>query len=402
MGQKYVAIKRAMIGLNDEPVRDRLDIELTERCNNNCVHCCINLPVNDAAALAKELDTEEIIGLLSEAASLNYLKVRFTGGEPMLRPDFLELYLAARRLGLKVQIFTNATLITPKIADTLAHIVPGDLMELTLYGLTSKTYESVTRAPGSFDAAWQGIQLLLERSIPFVVKSVILPSNRHEIDSFISWTKSIPWMDGSQGFAYDFFARVRHDDERRNAIIRKLRVPWDEINTLLNRNMDDYAEKSREFAANFMSLPGDQLFSCTPSGCVDARGFFNPCLLMKCPTLNYDLRKGSLREAVTVFLPGMKRLKANNSKYLARCARCFLKSLCEQCPSQAWAETGALDEPCEYYCGEAHRQARFLGLLDAQENAWEVVDWQARLESFCGDKWGKNNGEPVSQISDNA
>ncbi|NIN63175.1 MAG: radical SAM protein, partial [Anaerolineae bacterium] len=101
------------LGKEGQPVRRVLDIELTERCNNNCAHCCINLPADDESAMARELSTEEFTGILREAASLSHLAVRFTGGEPLLRNDFVDLYLTARQLGMDVLLFTNATLITP-------------------------------------------------------------------------------------------------------------------------------------------------------------------------------------------------------------------------------------------------------------------------------------------------
>src|SRR4030065_818883 len=97
------------------PPLDSLDMELTERCNNNCIHCYINLSADDLHAQQRELSTEEIQEILQEAASLGCLTIRFTGGEPLLRKDFEDLYVFARRLGLKVIIFTNASLITPQL-----------------------------------------------------------------------------------------------------------------------------------------------------------------------------------------------------------------------------------------------------------------------------------------------
>ena len=111
----------------------------------------------------KELSTEEIKNILKEAASLGCLKVRFTGGEPLLREDFEELYLFARKLGFKVLLFTNATLITPQIAELFVRIPPLEKIEISIYGMKRKSYEAVTRVTGSFDAAWQGINLLLEK-----------------------------------------------------------------------------------------------------------------------------------------------------------------------------------------------------------------------------------------------
>jgi 2-iminoacetate synthase ThiH len=45
-----------------------LDMEITERCNNNCIHCTINLPRNDSKARSNELSTEEIKRILNEAS----------------------------------------------------------------------------------------------------------------------------------------------------------------------------------------------------------------------------------------------------------------------------------------------------------------------------------------------
>jgi molybdenum cofactor biosynthesis enzyme MoaA len=67
------------------PLLGQLDIELTERCNNNCIHCCINLPMDDVAARQREMTTDEVKSVLTEATALGCLSVRFTGGEPLLR-----------------------------------------------------------------------------------------------------------------------------------------------------------------------------------------------------------------------------------------------------------------------------------------------------------------------------
>src|SRR4030042_212399 len=87
------------------PLLGCLDIELTERCNNDCIHCCINLP-QDSPAGNLEMDSPFIREILTQAADLGCLTVRFTGGEPLLRDDFADLYLFARRLGMQVIVFT--------------------------------------------------------------------------------------------------------------------------------------------------------------------------------------------------------------------------------------------------------------------------------------------------------
>jgi radical SAM protein with 4Fe4S-binding SPASM domain len=142
----------------------------------------------------------------------------------------------------------------------------------------------------------------------------------------------------------------------------------------------------KQFCAKFMKVSGDKLFSCGlgHGGCVDAYGNFQPCMLLRHPSVVYNLRRGSLREAVVDFFPRLKEMKAQNPDYLARCSLCFLHGLCEQCPSKSWMEHGTLDTPVDYFCQVAHSRALDLGLLREGEWAWEIEDWMERIKTFIG------------------
>jgi radical SAM protein with 4Fe4S-binding SPASM domain len=102
-------------------------------------------------------------------------------------------------------------------------------------------------------------------------------------------------------------------------------------------------------------------------------------MMLRHPVAVYDLRNGSLKDALTDFFPRLREMKAKNPDYLARCARCFLKGLCEQCPAKSRMEHGTLDTPVEYLCQVAHAQALDLGLLKEGETAWNVMDWRKGL-----------------------
>jgi len=367
-----------------KPFLGRLDIELTERCNNNCIHCCINLEAGDLSAKKRELSIYKVKEILKEAVSLDCLTVRFTGGEPLLRDDFEELYVFARRLGLKVLLFTNATLITPKLADLFSRIPPLEKVEITVYGMKKASYEGVTRVHGSFEAAWRGINLLLEKKIPFIVKGSLLPFNKDEIDEFEKWADTIPWMDKPPSYSMFFDLRCRHDG-RKNDSIKKLRFTPEEGLKVITRQKDKYLEEMKEFCSKFMRPAGNNLFSCgagCASGCVDAYGMFQPCLSLRHAETVYDLKDGSLKDALINFFPKVREIKAVNPDYLNRCAKCFLKGLCEQCPAKSCLENGTLDTPVEYYCEIAHVQARYLGLIKDNEKAWEVRDRENRIKKF--------------------
>lgn len=363
-----------------------LDIELTERCNNNCIHCCINRPFDDLNSKKKESSTGRIKELLKEAAALDCMVVKFTGGEPLLREDFEELYIFARRLGLEVRIFTNATLISPHLAKVFKRIPPLEIIEVTVYGIKKSTYEAATGTPGSFEAAIRGVNLLLENKILFAVKGVVLPFNKGELEEFEAWATRVSWMNDPPSYAMFFELRARRDEEK-NRLIRKLRASPEEGLKFLTRRGDNYLKSMKKFCSKFIRPWGDKLFSCRAginNACVDAYGMLQPCMQLRHPDCVYDLRKGSLKDALRNFFPGIRGMKAANPEYLRRCAGCFLKGLCEQCPAKSWMEHGTLDTPVEYLCEIAHTQARFLGLLQDHETAWEVTDWRERLKEFTG------------------
>jgi len=115
---------------------------------------------------------------------------------------------------------------------------------------------------------------------------------------------------------------------------------------------------------------------------VDSYGYARMCLPLCDPETVYDLNEGSLLDALTTFFPAIRERTATNPDYLRRCAVCFLKGFCEQCPAKSWTEHGTLDTPVEYECRVAHAQARYLGLIGETEQGWTVTDWRERVARF--------------------
>jgi hypothetical protein len=92
---------------------------------------------------------------------------------------------------------------------------------------------------------------------------------------------------------------------------------------------------------------------------------------LRAPELTYDTAGLSVREILDKF-KGLKDIRATNPDYLKRCAVCFLKGLCEQCPAKSWVEHSTFDTPGEDLCAVAHEQARWLGWLGEKEKGWET------------------------------
>ena len=114
----------------------RGQIELTYRCNLNCIHCYCK-GIED-----KELTTEEWKKILDVLQKEGCLHLCFTGGEPLIRDDFLEIYSYAKTKGFIITLFTNGQALTAKIINYLVKSPPMAI-EITLNGITQRSIEEI-------------------------------------------------------------------------------------------------------------------------------------------------------------------------------------------------------------------------------------------------------------------
>jgi MoaA/NifB/PqqE/SkfB family radical SAM enzyme len=127
-------------------------IDLTYRCNNSCRHCWLKLPA-DASEIKDEMTFDDIRRIVDEARAMGCRRWSISGGEPMLRPDFPEIFEYITNKSIGYTLNTNGTLITKEIARLLTR--KGTKM-VALYGATAEVYDSVTRHPGGFEKVMQG------------------------------------------------------------------------------------------------------------------------------------------------------------------------------------------------------------------------------------------------------
>lgn len=390
---KKLNSQTATIWPDKKPLLSQIDIELTERCNNTCIHCSINLPERDTDALHREMSADFIKNILTQAAALGCLAVRFTGGEPLLRDDFSELFLFARRLGMQVIVFTNARLITNDLAELWSKIPPGRAVEISVYGMSPESYGRVAGRKEAFCEFRRGVDLLLRHRVPFIVKAPRLHLLMDELEVFEQWAATLPSMARIPACAMNFDLRHRRDDPAKNVAITRLRATPEETVAELSRN-PLHLQEMLSFCGNFMGPPGDLLFNCGAGhgACVDAYGRAQLCLSLRSEETVADLHDMTLKQVLEKSFPAMREIRAGNPDYLHRCARCFLKGLCEQCPAKSWMEHGTLDMPVEYCCLVAHAKARYLGLLGKREHGWEVENWKERVAGLePGGRFGQEN-----------
>lgn len=339
------------------------DYEITARCNSNCRHCYINLDANDKEAQAKELSLEQIDRFAEEAASLGALWCLLTGGEPLLRRDFHEIYMMLKRKGLLVSLFTNATLITEEHIRLFKSYSPRDI-EVSVYGITQETYERVTRRKGSFNAFLRGLNLLLDNGMKVRLKAVIFRSNVHEFPEILRFCE-----EGTKDFfRFDPFLHLRYDgDKKRNREIISERLSTSEIVAL--EKADPKRIQSLKKLCDKVIFPeskgtaSDYLFRCgagLESFSLSYDGKVRLCSSLNHPSCTYELMRGNLKEAWDDFIPRVRGMGSDNPEFLNKCHVCPIINFCMYCPAIGNLETGKMDQPSKYFCRLAHKRVESI------------------------------------------
>ena len=338
------------------------ELELTARCNNNCRHCYINLPAHDFQARDQELSLQEINHLADQALSLGSLWCLITGGEPLLRTDFSEIYRSLKKKGLLVSVFTNACRITEDLVRLFQGYPPRDL-EVTVYGVTPEVYERVTRVPGSFQAFQRGLNRLLEGGIKVRLKAMALRSNVDELPAMALFCRTHT----RDYFRFDPLLHLRFDrDTQRNEEIRRERLSPEDIRRLDQEDPERSQAIKKECAGALEergSLSNNPtIFQCgagVNSFTIGYDGRFRLCSSLWDPDSLVDLRRVSLKEAWETLVPRVRSRTSSNPQFRSQCGSCPLINLCLWCPAHAHLETGRLDGWVEYFCEVA--KARVAG-----------------------------------------
>jgi radical SAM protein with 4Fe4S-binding SPASM domain len=336
------------------------DLELTARCNNACRHCYINLPANDRVAQARELTLDEIAHIADQAVELGALWCLLTGGEPLLRDDFADVYMMLKRKGLLVSVFTNATTIRAEHIALFKKYPPRDI-EVTIYGATRETYEAVSRCPGSFAAFVRGLDLLCDDGVRVRLKAMALRSNLHEMETIAAFGRART----KDYYRFDPQLHLRFDgDAARNEEIKQERLTPEEIVALERADEKRFGalQKSCDTLINedFTHIGCDHLFHCgagSGSFNVGYDGTFRLCSSLWAPGTTVNLRETSLRDAWETLIPRVRDLRSHDPEYLATCRKCAIVNLCLHCPAHAHLETGAMDGTTPYFCAVAHARA---------------------------------------------
>ena len=341
-------------------------IELLPLCNMSCDMCYVRLSREEMQRQGRLRTAEEWLDVGRQMKDAGVLFLLLTGGEPFLYPDFREVYLGLRRLGMILTNNTNGTLIDEDLAAFLGKYKPRRV-NITIYGTSEQTYETLCHYPRGFSRAVQGIRLLRKYGVDVKVGGSLTEANREDLEKILDLeaelgvpvrvdTYMMPAV-RERKLPYNLQARLAPEEAARARIYALKREMGTEKFPAYAAQMvrqAQEAEPAEEKPGHMACMAGRCSFT------LNWQGEMRPCVILSAP-------------AVSVFEVGFKNAwnyiaeETGKIRLNAKCSVCHLRHLCRTCAASALLEAGGYGEVPEYMCRYAAESLRIL------QEEWEKI-----------------------------
>lgn len=159
--------------------------ELTSSCNLKCVHCLANA----GSSFNGELSTKEVFKFIDDLKEAKVKIIAFSGGDPLLREDFMEIVRYAHDSGLNIVIATNGLLLDEKIIVKLKEMRINNI-QISLDGIRKETHENIRGVKDSYDKVLKAISLCKKHGLFVTARMIIMRQNIYEIEAMMKFAKA--------------------------------------------------------------------------------------------------------------------------------------------------------------------------------------------------------------------
>lgn len=335
------------------------NFELTARCNFNCPMCYVHMNENQIRECGKkELTAKEWLDIAQKARDMGMIFVLLTGGEPLMRKDFFEIYEGMKKMGLYISINTNGSLLKGEILEKFLQDPPSRF-NISLYGGSNETYAKMCGLP-MYDTVKENIRKLRQAGVEVSLNLSITPFNCHDLERIYNDAVELDVNVKATSYMYP---SIRVNEQQFGCNNRlcaseaaKYSVEWDKLRfseeefSLRAKNMEKLISVDEgcpvEVDEGVRCRAGSTAFWLTWDGRM------LPCGMMIEPEV-YPLEVG--------FEEAWKQLReaTSNIHTPKECVNCSHKDVCGVCAAVCYSETGAFDKVPTYVCEKTKLQVEY-------------------------------------------
>ena len=325
--------------------------------------CYIHKRENDHEVIKKEWSTQQWIDLARECEKQGMLNLLLTGGEPLLRKDFFDIFEACKKMGMMVSINSNGTCIDQSVINYFKRSAPTRI-NITLYGASEETYEALCGNGAMYEKVVNNILALKKLGVLVKINYSVTPYNIQDMNTIYQFAKenSLPIQ-----YATYMFPPMRACEMSNCTIERltaeesaKAQVQYDKLRFDEQQLKRRWAKQLQGIKVadpdkECLEMPNQRLKCRAGSSTfwVTWDGKIRPCGMMTTPSfdleeLGFDAAWSAIKNATKeIFIP-------------KQCVECNVNHLCDQCAAICHAETGAFSGVPTYMCD---RTKAYLNLL---------------------------------------
>lgn len=307
----------------------RVMFELTYQCNFSCPHCYVPQSYKDKKG---ELNTRQVFSILDQLKAIGCFYLGFTGGEPFMRKDIIQILRYAKKCGFELIIYSNGSLINKKIVDQLKKLQLNKI-DITIPAMSQENFERISGVQGSRNKVFKAIDMLGESKIALGFKTCVLKENQDEIKDIQEFADSL----GALHRLDDTLSRRLNGDDEPFKYRGSLPLVTSHRSQVTSKNKIEECTQRKTHSAKRTAL-----FKCgvgQSQAAITPWGELKPCLMIDQP--RYKI-VSSLRSAVSGLLLreawGKLKMWAAQIKpdKNYKCATCKLKNYCKWCPARSW------------------------------------------------------------------
>jgi radical SAM protein with 4Fe4S-binding SPASM domain len=352
---------------------------VTNLCNLQCSHCYLDARLSQRT---EELSIGEAEAFIDDLANMKIPLLIFTGGEPLVRPDFWELADYARSKDLKTALSTNGILVTPGVVEKIQH--SGiEYVGISLDGASEETHDHIRSQAGSFRRSIQALRDCVNAGVKCGVRVTVTKENFQELPKMIDLSLGLGvtrfcvyWLVPSGrgrtiysrkklnhqevlGILDLLYNKARELDDDRMEILT-VDAPQDGAYLLDRIKREDSG--TYESASKLLELTGDCCSAADRVANVNPAGNVYPCQFAQLEELKLGNVKNKSFDEIWNHdrTPILTAFREKTKNLRGICGTCYYQKFCRGgCRIRAYVESGDLwgDDPlCPYVSSEYKRQ----------------------------------------------
>lgn len=324
-----------------------LQIEVTSKCNERCIHCYIPNKKKDNG---NDINFTLLEKVMLEAKDLKTLSITLSGGELFLHNDIKKILLLARQYDFIISILSNLVLLSDEHITLLKEVNPS-IIQVSLYSMNPYEHDDITKIKGSFQKTKNNIEKLVTNDIPVQISCPVMKINYNSYKEVLQYAYSLKTR------AHTDFIMMAQADFNTNNL--KQRLTLEETKTLINdivKYDKDYTENN--LTQNPISFEIEKIKNLPICGvgidniCLSSNGDYFPCSGWQGFVLG-NAYKQSLYE-VWNKSEKIKFLRSLTNSSFPKCLKCTARDYCAMCLVRNFNENnGDLFKVSKHFCDVA-------------------------------------------------